>query len=173
MDAGTDAPAREHAASEAGEKMTMDEQQAMERRLVVRLMHYWRSLGDIDGFPRRSDIDPEAIADMWPHCALLDVSGKETDPEFVYVGSALTARAGAELTGRLLSSAAPDSLVSKGFSYFGQVLDRKVPISFGGEFADGRGVKILYRSIILPLSQDGSDITGLLAAVNCREVTQE
>lgn len=148
----------------------MDEAHPMERRLVVRLMQYWRGLGDADRFPRQSDIHPEAIADMWPHCAVLDVRGKETDPEFVFIGSELVDRGGAGLVGKPLSSAALDSLISKGLSYFGQVLARKVPISFGGEFTDARGMKILFRSIILPLSRDGDEITGLLAAANCREV---
>ena len=174
MDFGTVPPAQGDLASEAGEKMTMDDSKAMERRLVVRLLQYWRGLGDIDRLPRQADIDADVIADMWPNCALLDVTGgKDTDPEILFIGTDLTVRAGAELTGKMLSSAAADTLVSKGFSYFGQVLAKKVPITFGGEFKDVRGVKILYRSIILPLTKDGTDITALLAAANCREVAQD
>lgn len=150
-----------------------EESHPMERRLVVRLLKYWRGLGDVDQMPSESDIDPKAIADMWPNCVVLDVAGKETDPEITYIGSELAARAGADLCGRRLSGAPPDTLVSKGLSYFGQVLAKKVPITFGGEFTDGRGVKILYRSIILPLSEDGSGIDRLLAAANCREVVSE
>ncbi len=145
----------------------------MERRLVVRLLQYWRGLGDVDRMPSESDIDPEAISDMWPNCVILDVAGKETDPEFTYIGPELAARAGADLSGRRLSSAPPGTLLAKGLSYFGQVLAKKVPITFGGEFTDARGVKILYRSIILPLSADGDGIDRLLAAANCREVVTE
>jgi hypothetical protein len=145
----------------------------MERRLVVRLLQYWRGLNDQDKIPSESDIDPKAIPDMWPNCIVLDVAGKETDPEITYIGTELAARAGAELSGRTLSSAPANTLVSEGMSYYGQVLAKKVPITFGGEFTDSRGVKILYRSIILPLSVDGDGVNRLLGAANCREVVPE
>ena len=145
----------------------------MERRLVVRLLQYWRGLNDQDKIPSESDIDPRAIPDMWPNCVVLDVAGKETDPEITYIGSELAGRAGADLSGRTLSSAPAKTLVSEAMSYYGQVLAKKVPITFGGEFTDSRGVKILYRSIILPLSVDGNGVNRLLGAANCREVAPE
>ncbi len=144
----------------------------MERRLVLRLLGYWRGLGDGERLPSESEIDPKAIQDMWPCCAVLDVAGKETDPEFTYVGTAL-AEAGAELAGRKLSDAPVDTLVSRGFDYFHEVLAKKVPICFGGEFVNQRGVKVLYRSVILPLSHDGVNINRLLCAANCREVAAD
>ena len=144
----------------------------MERRLVIRLLKYWRSLSDGERLPAQSTIDPQAIPDMWPNCAVLDVSGKETDPEFIYVGTALAQAAGIEMAGRKLSQTPADTLVSNGFSYFGQVLAKKVPITFGGEFVSPRGLKVLYRSIIVPLASDGEHIDRLLGAANCREVTQ-
>jgi len=145
----------------------------IERRLVLRLLQYWRGLGDVDALPSEADIDPKAIPDMWPHCAVLDVAGNETDPEIAFVGPALAESAGTDLTGRKLSQAPANTLVAKGLSYYGQVLVKRVPITFGGEFTDQRGVKILYRSIILPLSEDGTNLNRLLGAANCREVTAD
>ena len=144
----------------------------MERRLVLRLLQHWRGSGDVDHFPSLAAIDGSAIPDMWPHCAVLEIAGKETDPEFSYIGSALGASAGTELSGRKFSAAPADTLIARGLSYYGQVLIKKVPITFGGDFVDGRGTKILYRSIILPLSENGADIDRLLAGANCREVTE-
>jgi hypothetical protein len=151
----------------------VEESHPMERRLVLRLLKYWRGLGDIDSLPAESAIDAKAIPDMWPHCAVLDVLGKETDPEIVFVGNALAETAGADLVGQRLSRAPSETLLAKGLSYFGQVLAKRVPITFGGDFIDRRGVKILYRSIILPLSEDGTTINRLLGAANCREVAEE
>jgi hypothetical protein len=107
---------------------------------------------------------------MWPHCAMLDVAGKETDPEFMFIGNALAETAEAELTGQRLSRVPADTLLAKGLSYFGQVLAKRVPVTFGGDFTDRRGVKFLYRSVILPLADDGTNINRLLAAANCREI---
>ena len=145
----------------------------MERRLVLRLLHYWRGLSDGDAFPAEASIDSAAIADMWLNCAILDVAGKETDPEISYLGTALLDAVGVNVSGQKLSRVPADTLVARGFSYFGQVLAKRVPITYGGDFVDRRGVKILYRSIILPLSADGTNINRLLAAANCREVAED
>lgn len=149
-----------------------DQTNPMERRLVLRILKYWRGLADDDTIPAESSIDPKSISDMWPHCAVLDVSGKETDPVIMFVGTDLAASAGPEPSGKCLSQVPADTLLARGLSYYGQVLVKKVPITFGGEFVDHRGVKILYRSIILPLSDDGTTINRLLGAANCREVTE-
>lgn len=142
----------------------------MERRLVLRLLQYWRGLCDIDRIPSGSTIDAQKIPDMWPYCVVLDVAGKESDPEISFVGTTLAECAGADVVGRRLSQAPADTLLSKGLSYYGQVLVKKVPITFGGEFVGPRGTKILYRSIILPLAEDGATINRLLGAANSRDV---
>ena len=41
------------------------------------------------------------------------------------------------------------------------------------EFFKEDGTKVLYRSILLPVSDDGVTISGILGAVNCREVVDE
>jgi len=48
-----------------------------------------------------------------------------------------------------------------------------VPISRGGEFVKYDGMKVLYRSIIMPMSDDGVTVSGLLGAASCREVPNE
>ncbi len=143
----------------------------IERRLVLRVLEYWRGLTDGETLPSESKIDSTAIADLWPHCAVLDVTAKEADPQITYVGVALIDAVGMDISGKRLSHVPADTLVAKGFSYFGQVLVKKVPITYGGEFVDRHNVKIRYRSIILPLAENGVNINGLLAAANCGEIT--
>ena len=63
-----------------------------------------------------------------------------------------------------------NSLIEQAASYYQEILDRGVPISRGGEFVKYDGMKVLYRSIILPMSDDGITVSGLLGAANCREV---
>jgi len=144
--------------------MTTEQAIPNERRLVMRLLNYWRGLTDGETFPSESKIDSTAIADMWPHCAVLDVAAKEADPKIAYVGIALIDAVGMDISGKRLSQVPADTLVAKGFSYFGEVLVKKVPITYGGEFVARRGVKMRYRSIILPLAENGVNINRLLAA---------
>lgn len=140
--------------------------------MVLRLLHYWREIGTDDAFPAAGDVEPEAIPDMWPDCLILAVAGKESDPEFLYVGDRLTEAGDQELVGTPVSAAPPDTLAGRAVSYFGQVLAKRVPITRGGEFTDSTGAKVLYRSIILPLAEDGKVIDRLLAAANCRRVVE-
>ncbi len=145
----------------------------MERRLVVRILDYWRGITPAGSFPAERDIDPGAISDIWPYCAVLDVDGKETDPEFSHIGDRLKEWCGADLTAKPFSATPRSTLVEKAFSHFGQVLEKKVPISIGREFADYRGMTVLYRSILLPLADDGKTIVALLGAANCREISKD
>ena len=125
-----------------------------------------KNMAAADMFDSRSQRELLAGLLMWTELGgIALVVGKETDPEITFVGTALAESAGADMAGKKLSHAAADTLLSRGLSYYGQVLAKRVPITFGGDFKDQRGVKILYRSIILPLPDDGTTINRLLAAV--------
>ncbi len=93
----------------------------------------------------------------------------------------LSARVGSEFQNYLpqtvrdcaLTDVPAASLIEHAASYYHEILDRGVPISRGGEFIKYDGMKVLYRSIILPMSDDGSSVSGLLGAANCREVPSD
>jgi hypothetical protein len=54
-----------------------------------------------------------------------------------------------------------------------EVLARKVPITRGGEFEHVQGGTVLYRSIILPLSEGQGPIDFLLGAANSKTKEEE
>ena len=149
-----------------------DQPHPMERRLVLRLLKYWRDIGGAEKLPAMADVDTSAIQDMWPHCALLDVTGHERDPLIRYIGEGLANGCDGGLQGQALSATPAGTLAAHAMSYYAQVLVKQVPITFGGEFLDRDGGKVLYRSIILPLADDGATIDRLLCAANCRVVAQ-
>lgn len=141
----------------------------LERRLVLRLLSYWRGLCDDDRLPSFAAVDPHAMDDMWPSCFVLDVAGHESDPVFRQVGTAFAAHSPCDLIGRRVSEALENTLVHASVSYVQQVIAKAVPISRGGEFHKEDGTRVLYRSIVLPMSDDGETVSGLLCAANCRE----
>jgi hypothetical protein len=145
----------------------------MERRLVLRLLSYWRELA-VDGqLPSFADVDPVQIPDMWANCFVLDVAGQPSDPVFRTIGRELAERIGMDIVDNRVSDTPEGSLVHVAVSYLQEVLDKKVPISRGGEFNRPDGMRVLYRSILLPMSDDGENISGLLGAANCRDVTDD
>ena len=143
----------------------------MERRLVLRLLSYWRGLCDGDRLPSFAAVQPIAMADMWPSCFVLDVAGHEANPVFRRAGEAFAAHV-PDLLNRRVSEVPANTLVHASVSYVGEVVAKAVPISRGGEFYKGDGTKVLYRSIVLPMSDDGETVSGLLCAANCREVRE-
>lgn len=162
--------------SETGGDSGNDAPQGMERRLVFRLLSHWRELvgRDLAGerdYPSFSELDPETIPDIWEHAFVLDISGHMEDPLFRLVGPKFAAYSPIDLRNLPVSQAPRDSLVEKSVDFAQEVISREVPISRGGEFLKPDGVKVLYRSIILPMSDDGITVSGLFGAANCREET--
>ena len=147
--------------------------QGMERRMVLRLLSQWREWCGDDQYPSFTSVDPAQIAEIWDYCFVLDSVGHEDNPVVRTVGSELQNYLPETVRNRALSDVPAGSLIEHAASYYHEILDRGVPISRGGEFVKYDGMKVLYRSIIMPMSDDGITVSGLLGAANCREVPNE
>jgi len=142
----------------------------MERRLALRLLTQWRDLCAGRAFPAFSDINPADLDDMWPNCFVLDTEGFETDPVFRIVGDVIAAKFDDSLIGKRVSFVPPGNLFYVATSYFSAVMQKEAPISRGGGFISEHGDRILYRSVLLPVSDDGISISGILGGANCRKM---
>jgi hypothetical protein len=140
-----------------------------ERRLVLRLLQYWRQIAGDNAMPSAANLAPDAIADMWPHCFVLRF-GASSEPVYDQVGTAFAAELNEPIIGVPVGNTPVETLLRQATRYWDMVADKKVPISLGGEFRHRRGELLLYRSIILPLSNDGGRIDHMLGAANCRAV---
>lgn len=140
-----------------------------ERRMVLRVLDHWRKLGNEDEMPMVAAVDPVKIPD-WPCCYLLDVGNHPDDPVFTDVGRAVLDDCGSDIRGLALSQVPRDTLADRASQYWRRVIAKRVPISMGGDFIHRRGCRVLYRSIILPLSGDDDRVVALLGAVNCRDL---
>lgn len=151
----------------------MDEMlQGMERRMVLRLLTHWREWGGGQTVPSFEDVDPTEISDIWENGFVLDLAGHADDPVFRLAGDSFVAHNGSPLRNVRVSEVARNSLAGQSVSYFREVVQKAVPISRGGEFVKPDGATVLYRSVILPMSDDGETISGLLGAANCRELAE-
>ena len=148
----------------------------LERRLVLRLLSYWRELGGDRPFPSFADVDPAAIPDMWKCAFVIEVVGHERDPVLRHAGAEIATATPVPLRDLRLSAVPAGTLVGHAVSYVQAVIAKRVPISRGGEFTrqgpNGR-LRVLYRSILLPMSDDGETVSGILGAANCRETPEE
>ena len=142
----------------------------IERRLVLRLLAHWRSLGGDQILPKISDIDLAAIPDIRPHSFLLEWDEAEGGYVFRALGEEIDRMSPSQLVGRRDTDAPVDALPGMALVYLDEVIEKSVPISRGGSFSNPAGKKVLFRSVLLPLSGDGQTINGILGAANCREV---
>ena len=153
-------------------KITEEMPQGMERRLVLRLLSHWRKLCDDRAYPSFFDLDPSAISEMWRDCFVIEIFADGSEPCFRAVGEDLAAHLDFSLIDQPISLVPGKSLPGVAISFLEEVLRKGVPISRGDEISKDHGVKVLYRSILLPMSDDGDTVTGILGAVNCREVIE-
>ena len=154
-------------------EITEELPQGMERRLVLRLLAHWRTLCNDRDYPSFFEVDPSAIPDMWENCFVLEIFGDGDEPRFRAMGEKLATYVDFSLIDQPLSAAPEKSLPGVAVSFLEEVLRKGVPISRGDEFLKDDGTKVLYRSILLPVSDDGTTISGILGAVNCREVFED
>ena len=136
-----------------------------ERRLTYRLLNYWDSLCDGRPFPALSDMDGSTIPDIWPWCFVVDTRRNYSTPYFQYLGKDLAKYSGIYLSGK------DDwrmTLLDKAASHLDQTLTAREPIIIEDELVRYDGKQLLFRSIMLPLSDDGEKIDHVLGAANGR-----
>ena len=143
--------------------------QQHEHRLVMRVLARWRMLADGHVLPRRSQIDPRAFADDWRHCLLIDLDPRPERSRLAFVGEDLRDPGWPPFERQSVADCQKDSLLHLATSYIARVVAKGVPISSGG-VGMHHSVPIVYRSILLPLSEGGGKIDGMLGAANYREI---
>ncbi|MFQ5972871.1 MAG: PAS domain-containing protein [Alphaproteobacteria bacterium] len=129
----------------------------------MRLLAYWeRQRGD-RSFPALADIDSATIGDMWPWCLILDTVNGRDFPCFSYLGPMLARYSGIFLSGKTDWT---HTLLDKSVQRFRETLEHRAPVLIEDELALYDGRRLLFRSILLPLSDDGQVIDHVLGAAN-------
>src|SRR5258707_12156910 len=113
-----------------------------ERRLVGPVLRHWTEMAHGRGFPRLHEIDPWMLGEDWANCLLIAVQSPVELSHFVAVGENLA-----------LALCPKDTLAGVLQSHLPRVpVGAPLPNSRGR--ATLRGVPILFRSALLPLSED-------------------
>jgi len=129
-----------------------------ERRLVWRVLRPWKEVSDSGRFPRRNEIDAWLQGEDGKNCLLIKVESPIELSHFVVVGVNLAvALCPIDTLAGLLLSRVPRVVSAH----------RGLMIEGGARL---RGESILYRSVLLPLSEDGVTIDYVLGAANYRSL---
>lgn len=159
-------------AAGTGQGIGSETARGLERRLVLRLLNYWRSKAELGGQPNLARIVSDQIPDIWPNCFIIALKGPDHDSSFIEFGVNLVTACGGDYRGRPLKSIPEETIVGKTVSFLPELLTKMVPISRGGGIVRMDGATTLYRGILLPLSEADGEIDHILGAANCRDVAQ-
>jgi hypothetical protein len=131
-----------------------------ERRLVDRVLRLWTEMTRGGMFPRLDQIEPSVMGEDWANCLVIAVRSPVQLSHFVTVGANLSGAQGP-------NSNLADILLS----HLPQVLSERRCLMIEGR-ARLRGIGILYRSALYPLSEDGVAIDHVLGAANYRPLRE-
>jgi len=140
-----------------------------EQRLIMRVLAQYRGLCRGSGMPRRAQINPALFGRDWAHCLLIDIDPHLEASRFAYIGNKLADLTWPAFERQTLAECGENTLLHAATTYLPRVIARRLPISRGG-IGLHRETPILYRSILLPLSESGTVIDGVLGAANFREI---
>lgn len=146
--------------------------------MVLQLFTYWKRISKDRLFASLVDIDPNAISSIWPQCFILDVTTDVERPVFHYIGKSLERDRQIDLAlsenDHSIDSGpvkVPPTRLGQAARNFRQAILKKTPVTSGGVFAHPNGNTVLFRSILLPLSDNDRVFNYVLGAVSSREVS--
>jgi hypothetical protein len=142
-----------------------------ERRQSLRVLAVWRSLAE-DGFPRRSQIEPQLFGSDWANCLMVDVDPMVERSRIAFLGENLRDPTWPTFERQCISECPDGTLLQLATRGIAELVAKRAPIGLGGPALYYEN-PILYRSILLPISESGTTIDGVLGVVNFREVTVE
>jgi len=141
--------------------------------MVHRLLAHWRDAQGEGEFPSLDAILKGDLGDILPSIFVLKVPADAGEPAFARVGESFAGEVSGDLTGRPVSAAPEGTLLEQAVGIYDEVLAKKVPITRDGEFEHVQCGTVLYRSIILPLSEGQGTIDFLLGAANFKTKDEE
>jgi hypothetical protein len=140
----------------------------LDRRLTARVQAVWKTNART-GFPRRAQIDPRDFGTDWSHCLMIDLDPVTTRSRFAHVGNALRDPTWPTFDRQSISECLEGTLLGLLARRIPQVVAKRRPVGFAGS-ASHDDSEILYRAILLPLSETGGHVDGILAGITYREV---
>jgi hypothetical protein len=141
-----------------------------DRRLVSRVLRRWEEMAADRCVPSKHDIRPWLVGNDWAHCVLIRFAPMLGQWIFAVVGDKLLPSASQMLAGDPIADCPADTLLGLMLSFLPRVTDSGTYFMVEGATSVLVEGPILYRSILLPLSDNGRDVDAVLCAANYRKI---
>lgn len=133
------------------------------------LFNYWKDLSKGRQYPKESEIDPNALGEIWNSCFLIsnDDVTRRIGYRYSFLGSDLLGAFGDDITDhdvalRLLSTARVPNARK-----FDEVITDKHAVFDESIFVNLMGMNVRYRACLLPLGVD-DDVTHIIGCMRWR-----
>ena len=140
-----------------------------ENRLVGKALKFWESVRTAGELPRTSVLDMEDCPFGAEDSLVMEIGVGELDDKVVAAGEKVQAALGRDPTGLSVLDTLPSS-TEMGLSFCRASVDLKKPMADVGRFFNKKGQEVLYRSILLPLSDDGIRVNRVVSAFSYKVV---
>jgi hypothetical protein len=137
-----------------------------EQRLVSRVLRHWVERSAGKRFPSKDDIDFSILGDDRRNCMLVRIDPELERSSFVDIGENLFDQA-ESLKDSPIAACPRGTLLGVTLRYLSRFRPDGGPLSVTGS-APHLGEPVLFRSVLLPLGNDGASIDHILGAVNFR-----
>jgi hypothetical protein len=135
----------------------------VERRAVGRALKCWDRLRADEVFPSRAQCLEIFDRDLTDGIIVIEVTPQEEDDVIIECGSHFRNAYGRDPVGMIAKTVLPSS-TDRGLIFWRVAAEMRKPIADIGEFTNLHGEEVTYRSVILPISEDGKRITHLMTA---------
>lgn len=141
----------------------------IERRAVGRALTCWEKLHADGDFPTRADCLEIFDDGLTSGMILIEYTADEEEDCIVECGPFFQSAYGRDPVGLAAKLVLPSS-TDRGLIFWRVAAEMRKPIADVGEFTNSLGEDVLYRSVLLPISEDGEKITHLMAAFSYKTV---
>ncbi|MBL4618925.1 MAG: hypothetical protein JKX88_02350 [Marinicaulis sp.] len=133
-----------------------------ERRLARRVEKVWLNCAQ-DHLPTWADIQKTDLGDDWNFCFAVDMRLSDGFPYFIYLGDDLCRFSNIYLSGRHHCEM---TLLDLATSKMDEAALSRAPVFFNDALRIYNRRRIVFRSVLLPLSENGTDVTHVFGAAN-------
>lgn len=138
----------------------------VERRLTARVRKTWQACAG-GQLPSWDDVRALDLGDDWKSCFAVDLALSDGLPYFIFLGDELFKLSSVYLRGR---GQWESTLVDLAASKLDEAALSRAPVSLSDTLKLSDGRRIVFRSVLLPLSENGADVTHVFGAANGKSV---
>jgi hypothetical protein len=142
----------------------------VERRISSAAVQYWRELAAPRRYPGRTQVTRDSAPSLWDSFFIIKVGPDPAEHVFEQAGPVLREALGCDPTGRAVGDVLPREIIGRALYFQKAACDLMAPIDEAGRFTRADGVEIVYRAVLLPLSDDQREANYLLGAFSFRTI---